>query len=428
MIKTYEDIEQFFQRRKKLKIKLGLERMQFLLKKLGNPEKKLFAIHIAGTNGKGSTVQFLQSVLKNNGYKVGVFTSPSFTNLCGHILIDGKEIDEQEFVRVFQQLLPYIQQLDEKSDSPTEFEILTVLAIQYFAEKIDIAILEAGMGGRYDTTNVIDPTISVITNVSTDHIQFLGESMEEIAAHKAGIIKENRPVVVGNVTEKVKNVIIEEAKEKNAAVYFLHEHYFYKNGEQKYTWSFEDEEIHFSVGSHGIYQVENISIMLMVLKLLANDGIDINWNDINSLIESTELVGRFEKIVEKPLIILDSAHNVRGIEMFIQSVERSYHDKKKHLLFAGFKDKALDEMLQRLTSHFDSISVTTFQHERAATLNDMQELAEKHHFQVVEDWKEKIISILNDRSRTDVYFVTGSLHFIAQVRTFILTQTNRDYV
>ena len=430
MLKTINDLQQFFNDRKHFGVKPGLKRMQYLLKRLGHPEKSLRAIHVAGTNGKGSTIQFLQHALMKHHYEVGVFTSPSFTDIRGHILINNKEICERDLLAYMNELLPFVHELDQKNDHPTEFELLTVIAICYFSRNADIALIETGMGGRDDTTNVIHPIVSVITNVSTDHVQFLGETIEEITLHKAGIIKENTSVVVGNVSDDSRKIILDEAYKKQAPVYLLNEHFsFRKIIENKYEWSFRDQlSLTFSLDIHGIYQVENICTALMALYCLQNFGMNFNWRQVITSIEQTELIGRFEKMVEQPTIILDSAHNVAGIKAFIQTIEQRYSNKEKHLLFSGFKDKQLTRMIEPLIDEFHSITLTTFAHERAASLTYMKQLAEKYNLRVSSDWKEEIKSVIDDRKTEDLYFVTGSLHFIAQVRAFILEQINEDYV
>src|SRR5690625_4454746 len=207
MFHTMEEIELFLNERNYLGIKLGLDRVNYLLDRLNHPENELMTVHVAGTNGKGSTIQFLQNSLMASGYRVGMFTSPSFTGVRGHILVNGKEITEEEILSVLNDLLPFIHELDEKNNHPTTFEIITVLAIAFFSNNVDIALIETGMGGKDDTTNVVVPTVSIITNVSIDHQNHLGKTMEEITNHKAGIIKENTPVVVGNVQSESMNII-----------------------------------------------------------------------------------------------------------------------------------------------------------------------------------------------------------------------------
>src|SRR5690625_3069641 len=182
-------LNHYFTKRDEFGIKPGLERIHRLLELLGNPEKEIKAIHIAGTNGKGSTIQFMKNVLINNGYDVGVFTSPSFYGIRGHIEHNRSFIDNELFLHILELMKPAIKQLDDEENHPTTFEIITAVAFMYFKEHVDIVLVETGMGGREDTTNCFTPILSVITNVDFDHVGFLGDTLEEITAHKAGIIK-----------------------------------------------------------------------------------------------------------------------------------------------------------------------------------------------------------------------------------------------
>src|SRR5690625_3589734 len=184
MFYSFQDVEKHLKQRQQLGIKPGLERVQSLLARTGHPERKIKGIHFAGTNGKGSTMQMVQSALLAHHYRVGVFTSPSFTDVTGHMFINGKAITKKLFLELFQHLLPHIQALDEQEQQPTVFEILTVIAFMYFQENTDIVLIETGMGGRYDTTNCFVPLISVITTIAYDHMEFLGSSIEEIASQK----------------------------------------------------------------------------------------------------------------------------------------------------------------------------------------------------------------------------------------------------
>src|SRR5699024_3428120 len=219
MFYSVAEIEDFLHKRKKIGIKPGLTRVKYLFKKMNHPEKYLSIIHVAGTNGKGSTIQFINKALIACNYQVGMFTSPSFTGVRGHFLINGVEISNKDLIFTMNELLPVIQEMDRRNMHPTEFEIITVLALLLFKNRTDIVLLETGMGGRYDTTNCVIPLLSVITNVEKDHMNFLGQTIEEITAHKAGIIKKNRPVVIGRVTDESEIVIKEEAKRKNAPIY-----------------------------------------------------------------------------------------------------------------------------------------------------------------------------------------------------------------
>ena len=421
MFHTMEEIELFLNERNYLGIKLGLDRVNYLLDRLNHPENELMTVHVAGTNGKGSTIQFLQNSLMASGYRVGMFTSPSFTGVRGHILVNGKEITEEEILSVLNDLLPFIHELDEKNNHPTTFEIITVLAIAFFSNNVDIALIETGMGGKDDTTNVVVPTVSIITNVSIDHQNHLGKTMEEITNHKAGIIKENTPVVVGNVQSESMNIIKYKAKEKNAPLYVLNRDFFYRieYGSNFHCTFLNEREFQLSLQMDGKHQAENAVVAIMTLICLENQQIQIHWSNAICSINRTELPGRFEQVSNNPPIILDSAHNIASIKAFVDIAQTTYKYRKKKLLFAGFKDKQLEEMIQILAPYFSNITVTTFDHERAAKLEDLESVVKRFHFKFTPYWKEELIKF-QTTSSDEVLFITGSLHFIIQVREYLL--------
>src|SRR5690625_2043943 len=370
MFQNLQQIEAFLSARKSLGIIPGLERMYRLLQKAGNPEKNIQAIHIAGTNGKGSTVQWLKNALHANGYNTGVFTSPSLEGLPGHIYHNDKPVDESIFIELCNQLYPAVQQLDRDRTSPTEFEIITVLAFMYFSKYIDIAIIEAGMGGRQDTTNCIRPIFSIITNVSIDNTKYLGSTISEIAYHKEGNIKRNRPVIIGELTKDALTEIEKEAQNAHSPLYKLGQDFTWEKlesiqGEQHFIWN---KKHHIGISMLGQHEVKNASIAFMALTLWKELQYEI---DLDKTVESfslTQAPGRFEIIQEKPLVILDGAHNQKGVESFIDTVLSVCRDRQRHLVFAVFKDKELKEMLQLLLPHFASVTLTTFDHPRAASL------------------------------------------------------------
>ena len=420
MFYSLAEIEDFLHKRKKIGIKPGLTRVKYLFKKMNHPEKYLSIIHVAGTNGKGSTIQFINKALIACNYQVGMFTSPSFTGVRGHFLINGVEISNKDLIFTMNELLPVIQEMDRRNMHPTEFEIITVLALLLFKNRTDIVLLETGMGGRYDTTNCVIPLLSVITNVEKDHMNFLGQTIEEITAHKAGIIKKNRPVVIGRVTDESEIVIKEEAKRKNAPIYQLGNDFSYRLQEdQSISLKVPNQYVHqFRLQLKGIHQIENASVALMVLNLLESENFRIDWQEVKSSLAKTKLPGRFEMIHRQPILILDSAHNVAGIKAFVKTVNSYYRTKEKHVLFAGFKDKQLVKMLHELEKTFQSITLTTFEHERAATIGDfVNDRLQKYYFD--KDWKRAIRNMINKNSNA-VYFVTGSLHFITMVRKWML--------
>lgn len=420
MFQNLTEIEQFLAFRKSLGIKPGLERMRTLLKKAGNPERKISAIHIAGTNGKGSTVQFLKNALQSNGYSTGVFTSPSLEGVLGHIYHDDSQVEESIFVELCNQMYPAVKQLDRDGMSPTEFEIITALAFMYFSKHVDIALIEAGMGGRMDTTNCFDPLLSIITNISIDHTKFLGSTISEIAYHKAGIIKRNKPVIVGEVTKDAFIEIEKEAQYMQASFYRAGQDFTYRKignieEKQRFLWN---ETVEIEISMSGEHQIRNAAVAFMAVMLLKKFNYTLDMNKTLQAFLSTKAPGRFELIQKKPTVILDGAHNTKGAESFIDTVLADYKDRKRHLIFAVFKDKKMEAMLKLLVPHFSSVTLTAFDHPRAASLEDLKRFSNAGNILLTDDWKEALTKI-NDIHA--IYFVTGSLEFISRVRKYFLS-------
>lgn len=423
MFQHFQEVEEFFDERGQYGIKPGLERVEFLLENVGRPEQQVKGIHVAGTNGKGSTIQFIDDVLIAHNYQVGMFTSPSFTGITGHILLNGNSITENDIVRLMNQLLPFIRQLDAIENHPTPFEILTVLSFMYFQGKADIVLIETGMGGRYDTTNCFTPIISVITTISKDHTQFLGDTLEEIAYHKAGIIKKNTRVVTGNIDSPAISLIRDTANTLSAPLFEYKEAYDIQNE----IVIILSEQITMDISEcalQGVHQKENAATALMALALLPSFGLSLDWQLVQQSMMKTTLPGRFEIIHEHPTIILDSAHNIAGADAFKQTLRAKAYDEPTHLLFAGFYDKQLDKMLQQLEPVFTSMTVTTFDHPRAATLADFAHHESK--WDTKENWQAAVDDMLKHDGET-VFCITGSLHFITLVRQYINRTRKSDY-
>lgn len=420
MIHTKKELNQFIKDREKLGIKPGLKRVKTLLRLAGNPELNIKAVHVAGTNGKGSVIQFMQTALIKNGYRVGVFTSPSFTGIGGHYLIDGITADETELIPLLNQLLPSIHELDQNEDAPTSFEIITVIAFIYFHKMVDVALIETGMGGRYDTTNCFNPILSIITNIAYDHTQYLGTSLAEIASHKAGIIKPNIPVVTGKLSIQAEEVIKEEAEEKKATLYQQNVNFCLKNK----IYKSEALDIHptsLLVGLKGIHQLDNAAVAFTSLQLMKQQlHFTLNTELVLEAFAHTFLPGRFEKIHENPIVILDTAHNPAGVESFIKTIEQTDKAPNKQLLFAGFKDKELDKMIFLLNDYFDMLTVTTFNHERAASIPVLTSLLKQNEVNIAYNWQETVDTYMRDTSGNTNYYITGSLHFITMVRAYVM--------
>ncbi|WP_246202527.1 bifunctional folylpolyglutamate synthase/dihydrofolate synthase [Virgibacillus doumboii] len=402
-----------------------MDRIHKLLEMLDNPQKKVKAIHVAGTNGKGSTIQYIKNALLFNNYRAGVFTSPSLDGLNGYIFIDNNTITETDILRYMNEISPCIQLLDDENNHPTEFEIITAIAFMYFAENVDIALIEAGMGGKQDTTNCFLPILSIITNVERDHIAFLGDTFESIAHHKAGIIKANRPAIIGEMSETARAVISHEASMKNAPLYELNKTFNYSVVSDKHqtfvcTASGTGKNLKISIQANGSHQIKNASIAMMALELLQGNGFILSLEKIQQGLFHTQIPGRFEVIHKNPDIILDGAHNPAGIKAFVETVETNYKDMEKHLIFAAFKDKDLKRMLNQLDNTFSSITLTTFDHPRAASSEELHKLTNHQNTNVIDDW-EHAVKVISCQNKDVCYFITGSLNFIAKVRKYFET-------
>ena len=425
MFLTMQEVELFFEQRKFFGIKPGLSRVQRLLEGVDHPEEKVSAIHVAGTNGKGSTIQYLKNALIQNHYHVGVFSSPSLAGLRGHIFYNHDTIQAVDFIEHMNDMLPAIRLLDEAGNHPTEFEIITVLAFLYFAKHVEIAIIETGMGGREDTTNCFEPILSIITNVDKEHRHFLGERISEIAYQKAGIIKDRVPVIIGDVQPSAQTVIKEESLNKHAPLYELQKDFIYVdvqriNDKQTFHWKDSTGSSYLMmIKMAGKHQIKNSSIAMKALVLLNKRGFSIDWNHALHGISVTTVPGRFEMIQQDPLIIVDGAHNPASIQAFLETVEITYKQKEKHLIFAAFKDKEIALMLEQLYPYFTTITLTTFAHPRAATVEELKKMIGTKAIRIESDWQQLLDQTNNAGQGTErSYFITGSLYFIGEVRNY----------
>lgn len=324
---------------------LGLSRITQLLERLGNPHKNVKFIHVTGTNGKGSVTKMLSCILNAQGYKTGLFSSPFVTRVNESIQLDGSEISDSEFAELIGNIMPVAEAMNEP---PTEFEITTAAAFEYFSKKnCDVAVIECGLGGDMDSTNVIEaPLLSVITNVEADHSAFLGDTIAEIAAHKAGIIKKGCPVLFGGNIKEALKVIAEKAI--NSKIFTVD----YSNlSNISCTLSgstFNFGEQNFSLSMLGIYQPYNAAIAISAVEILRKNGLDISNKAVYEGLKSARLNGRFELIKESPIVIFDGSHNPHGVNAAIESI-KNYFDGKVVLLMGVMADKEYPEMVKTLS-------------------------------------------------------------------------------
>jgi dihydrofolate synthase/folylpolyglutamate synthase len=334
--------------------KSDLVNIQALCKALGNPEKKFKSIHIAGTNGKGSTSHMLAAILQKAGYKTGLYTSPHLHDFRERIRINGHMIPEKNVVSFTDGILDLIESIE-----PSFFEITVAMAFDWFAEEqIDIAVIETGLGGRLDSTNIIVPEISVITNISYDHMDLLGETIQKIAFEKAGIIKPGVPVVIGEEQHEIKDLFLRIAEERGSPIYFASRKRF--PGE----WKIEGQllfvqltEIHnnskknYHLDLPGLYQLKNIVTVAEVVSILNQKGFNIldthmqiGLKQVKSL---TGLHGRWDIIHENPLVVIDVGHNEEGMKAIAKQIENTTHEEL-HIIVGMVKDKEVEKIISHL--------------------------------------------------------------------------------
>ncbi|MFP3124841.1 bifunctional folylpolyglutamate synthase/dihydrofolate synthase [Ectobacillus funiculus] len=426
---TYEEAVSWIHNRLKFGIKPGLERMNWMLQQLDNPERRITCVHLAGTNGKGSTLTYIRSILEQAEYKVGTFTSPYIESFNERISINGTPIPNEDIAELVRIVKPIAEALDETEfGAATEFEILTVMAFYYFGKinPCDIVLLETGLGGRLDSTNVIYPVLSIITTIGYDHMHVLGETLEEITSEKAGIIKSGVPVITGVSQQEALAVIAEEAQKRRAKVYTLGKEFSAghtqptADGE---TFTFESlfgimENL--SITMKGTHQVQNAALALMAVYYLKTyQSFLVKDEDIHHGLKKAFWLGRFEQLSDHPRIVIDGAHNPEGITSLVQTVQSHYADKRITVLFSALGDKKIAEMVAGLETIADHMVFTTFDFPRAISPELLAKHCSMEQKEIYQDWKEAIDKIKPILTEEDLFLITGSLYFISGVRKYI---------
>lgn len=432
MIESYAEALNFIHRRTKFKKIPTLDRMKLFLERLGNPQKGLKYVHVTGTNGKGSTVAMLRAVLMETGLNIGSFTSPFITRFNERIALNAKPISDEDLTRFARKVEPVVQQLDQElpTGGPTEFEIDTAIMFCYFAEKQpDLVLLEVGIGGLYDSTNVITPLVSVITTVSWDHMKYLGDTLAKIAHQKAGIIKEKVPVVIGRLSPSAHQVIMEEATEKNAKVYELGKDFSARKINHnviKAEIIYDGGQLHHfrsNLGLAGDYQVENSAIAITTVQIVLKKlGIPVVAADLKKGLALTQWPGRMETVINEPLVLLDGAHNLPGMQALVKTIHDDFSDREVYVLVAILADKQYELMLGELASLGNvHLMVTNFagpgpQRPSANLTTTISEFKTKHPIQVAENWQTGFVKLSQELAADDVMIITGSLYFVSEVR------------
>lgn len=415
----------------------GLERMVELLALRGNPHLKLKVIHIGGTNGKGSTIAFLKKMLEKLGLRVGVFSSPYLIHYTDQISINGESIPE---ARLEALMADYRSLLEGEAvanlQGTTEFEIITALAYDYFAsEQVDVAIMEVGMGGLLDSTNVCQPILTGITTIGLDHVALLGDTLEAIAEQKAGIIKQGMPLVTGRIAPEALTVIDRIAEGKDAPRLAYGTDYQVRHQESVVTGEVFDytsavRQGRFQTSLLGLYQIENAGMAIALLDTFCQeDGRELASNDfLGQALEETSWPGRLEIVSRDPLMILDGAHNPHAIKALLVTLQERFADYHKEILFTCIKTKALGDMLDLLGAMPDTeLTLTHFADSRATDESVLKEAAKSRNLSY-QDWHDFLEQNLTDKKeeKQTVRIVTGSLYFLSQVRAYLMERKNEN--
>lgn len=416
----------------------GLDRVEALLERLGNPEKKIQTIHIAGTNGKGSTVSCLRSMLEESGLTVGTYTSPYIELFNERIAIDKVPISEADLVYWVEKIQPLVEELDqiEAVSGITEFEVLTAMAFDYFYEKkVDVAIIEVGLGGLLDSTNVIVPVLTGITTIGMDHTEILGDTLEKIAEQKAGIIKHQVPVVTGNIVKEAQAVIEQQAKKLQAPLYKLGRDYHvtYKHPSESWgeLFDFENErgkQKSLQTPLLGRYQTENAGLAIQLYSLYCQyTGLPFQEKNVKNGLKKTSWPARMEKISTEPLIVLDGAHNSHAIARLVDTLTNEFSNYRIKILFSALETKDVKGMLEQLlTIPQAEIFLTTFDYPKAIRLSENYDEMDEKRISVVSLWQFGLAELLEKMTADDLLLITGSLYFVSEVRQLLMDMGGKN--
>lgn len=394
-----------------------LERMRWLLRQAGEPQSHYPTVHIVGTNGKGSTTSYLQNILTKSGYQVGTFTSPYITRFNERISINGTEIPDKDLISLVAKAQVLLNDLEEHTDfgRPTEFELVTLLMFLYFdLKQVDMAIIEAGIGGRLDSTNVLSPELAICTSIGFDHTETLGNSLLDIANHKAGVMRENTPILLGRVSAEVEHFFNQKSHDLQAPLAIIDRKIqLLPKDNQTIQISYDHwESPNLKLPMLGQHQENNAGLAVTAAHLLAQTFSKITDKSIQEGIEETHWPGRSEWIGNN--IYLDGAHNPQGIASLKQVLKDNFANRRVHILFAGLRRKPLADLLEELKDY--DITVTSFDFFEALPLDDYpQDFKRAADYR---DWLAQAESANSD----DLFVVTGSLYFISAVRNHLINE------
>ena len=417
---TYQEALDWIHGQLKFGIKPGLERMAWMLKELGNPQDNLKAVHIVGTNGKGSTVNALQTIFTQAGYEVGTFTSPYIIDFKERISLNGQMISEEDLLDLVSRVKPVVERLPKETEheNATEFEIITVLMFLYFGQvhPVDIAFIEAGMGGLHDSTNLFKPLAVLCPSIGLDHQAILGNTHAEIAAEKVGVLKNGAPFIYATDRTDVRDVFEKKAREEGSKTYELGRDFTTEGSSHSFDFTYGEQRLDdIALAMAGRHQVANASLAIMASLLLQKDYPKVTPKLIKNALAHAHWRGRTEFL--RPNLMIDGAHNNESVKVLIDLLQSEYANKEIELLFAAIDTKPIDGMLAQLKSVGD-LTVTSFDYPNSVKLDKYPEA-----YKQVPDFKTWIKEHVTTDNKK-LYVVTGSLYFISQVRTWVLEQAS----
>jgi len=424
------DVQEYLEGLGRFGMHFGLGRMQKLLFALGDPHLAYPAVHVTGTNGKGSVSKMLACILQEAGYRTGLYTSPHLEKFNERISIDGADIPDRDLEEAVARVRPIVEELARRRQQCTYFEATTAVAFEYFRKaKADVAVIEVGLGGRLDATNVVDPLISVITNVTLEHTDVLGKTMEKVAHEKAGIIKKGRPVITGAWDRRAVELIWATAKRKKARFYMMQREVRRRSNAvspEGRTFSlYTDRESYLRLFSPmlGDFQEENAAVAVLSAEILGESGLGITSENIRKGIAKATLPGRMELVGSKPQILLDSAHNpdaAAHAARAILEMRKQAGWEKVHLLFGILTDKDLGKVLGPCLEVADTLTYTQPTTERARTVEKAQKkvtaLAEKKGLSFISRPENALHATLKLAGKKDLVWVTGSMYLVGEIR------------
>ena len=406
----------------------GLERTYKLLEYMGNPEKNLKFIHIAGTNGKGSTTSMIAEILMGAGYKVGMYTSPFIEEFEERIQINRNNIPKEKLASLMDEVKAAVDKVIEDGyNHPTEFEIITVLMLLYFKkENIDFGVIEVGLGGTLDSTNVITPVLQVITSISFDHTNLLGNTLEEIAGEKAGIIKSGIPTVIYPQKAEALKVIENKCSEMNSKLYIANcDNFKFENvvnEDRPYQLLKYNNEVDILLPLLGEHQITNLSVAMTSIEVLNNINMtNILLDSIVKSIKNVKWKGRLEVLSKNPYVVIDGAHNIQGIETLSRNIKKYFKYENLYLILGILADKDVQEMIKVIAPMAKKIYAVTPNSIRAELAEDLKREIIKYNenCEAYDDYKEAYLTAINDANENDFVLASGSLYMIGDMRKII---------